>query len=1133
MTTKFNVKPKSTQESIVKLDHKSHILKLSDTYIGSTDKTTEEIWYYDEHTQKIVKGLQTFIPGEYKIFDEIVVNAFDQFVRTFEAKDCDHRVKNIRININQESGEISVKNDGEGIRVEMHDKEKVYIPELIFGHLLTSSNYDQNKIKHVGGRNGYGAKLTNIFSDMFYVETIDANAGKKFKQTFYDNMSRKDKPSITKNSGKPYTLIKYKPDYNRFKVNGLTKDMYNIMRKRAYDLSACTGSNCMVYLNDIKLDCRSLDKYANYYLGSPQDNPRAYERVSSRWEIVVALNPFQSFEQVSFVNGICTYRGGKHVDYVLNQIVKKLGDYILKKKKIKVKPNFIKDNIMLFIKCSIDNPAFNSQTKEFLTTNKDKFGSKCDISDKFINNQVSKIGIIERAIELNELKENKNLKKTDGKKQNRLKGIPKLEDANWAGGKKSNECTLILTEGDSAKAMAMAGMSIVGRDRFGVFPLKGKILNVQDPSNFKKLPDNAEINSIKKALGLETGKTYQNTDDLRYGKILCLTDQDEDGTHIKGLLFNLFKTLWPSLYKHVGFLNSMLTPVIKAKKGKQELQFYSVKDYDKWKIENNSGWNVKYYKGLGTSTPKEAREYFKALKIVNYTSQNENDDMLLNLAFGKEDNSSNHRKDWLNSYNKEETLDYNSKSVSMKDFINYDLIHFSNSDNIRSLPSVIDGLKPSQRKILYCCFKRKLEKEIRVAQLAGYVSEHGAYHHGEASLQGTIINMAQDFVGSNNINMLEPIGQFGSRIHGGKDAAQPRYIHTKLCESTKKIYNKLDEPLYEYNDDDGVKVEPKYYIPILPMLLVNGSQGIGTGWSTEIPMFNPIDIIENIKLYFDGTPLKEMIPYYRGFKGTITKVNTNLYQTKGLYEINKGKITIKELPIGMWTQKFKEHLEDITIDSKTKSNKQIIRYYNSYCTDVDIHFEIYMSEDKISDLNIYDAKLGCTKLEKVFKLVSMINMNNMVAFDKNHKIVKYDNVNDILLEYISVRQQLYSDRRIYMLQELQKEIDLLEIKIRFINDFIEERLHIIRQNKAKIEEQLVTLKYPKINDSYDYLLKMPIYNLTQDKIDEFEKLFKERQNTYHILEGKNEVQLWREDLDEVDKLFKTPKKIKFKLKSNN
>ena len=201
---------------------------------------------------------------------------------------------------------------------------------------------------------------------------------------------------------------------------------------------------------------------------------------------------------------------------------------------------------------------------------------------------------------------------------------------------------------------------------------------------------------------------------------------------------------------------------------------------------------------------------------------------------------------------KKQKRDYDEKTVSIKEFGDNDLIHFSNSDNIRSIPSVIDGFKPSQRKVLYCCFKRKLDNEIRVAQLAGYVSEHGAYHHGEASLQGTIINMAQDFVGSNNINLLDPIGQFGTRLHGGKDSAQPRYIYTKLQEISYKLFNKDDEDLYQYIEDDGEKVEPNYYVPTLPMLLINGTSGIGTGWSTNIPCFNPKDIIKNIKLYNQG-----------------------------------------------------------------------------------------------------------------------------------------------------------------------------------------------------------------------------------------------------------------------------------------
>ena len=212
VNTKQNGK---TNEEIVKLDHRSHILKLPETYTGSLEKNNECKWYFDSETNKIMKGNKTIIPGEYKIFDEIVVNAFDQHVRT-EFMDSEHKVKNIRITIDKEKGSITIKNDGEGVKVEKHQKEKLYIPELIFGHLLTSSNYTDSKIAHVGGKNGYGAKLTNIFSTEFYLETIDHFNKKKYKQKFYDNMSKVDKPSITTNGSKPYTLISYTPDYKRF-----------------------------------------------------------------------------------------------------------------------------------------------------------------------------------------------------------------------------------------------------------------------------------------------------------------------------------------------------------------------------------------------------------------------------------------------------------------------------------------------------------------------------------------------------------------------------------------------------------------------------------------------------------------------------------------------------------------------------------------------------------------------------------------------------------------------------------------------------------------------------------------------------------------------------------------------------
>jgi DNA topoisomerase-2 len=1115
---------KSTNDEIVKLDHRSHILKLPETYTGSLEKNNEDKWYFNDETNKIEKGAKVIIPGEYKIFDEIIVNAFDQYIRT-EFIDSEHKVKNIRINVNLETGNITIKNDGEGIKVEKHSKENVYIPELIFGHLLTSSNYTDAKIAHVGGKNGYGAKLTNIFSKEFLLETIDHFNKKKYKQRFYDNMSNKDKPSITSNTGKPYTMISYTPDYPRFNSIGLTKDMFEVMKRRAYDLAACTGSGVNVYFNDSKIECKTFDKYVDYYLGSKSDIPRVYEKINSKWEIVVAMSSNECFEHISFVNGIFTNNGGKHVDYVTNQITKKLAEYISKKKKINVKTNFIKENIIIFIKCLIDNPSFNSQTKDLMTTNKDKFGSKCEITDKMINN-IAKIGIIEKAIELTELKESKALKTTDGKKQNRIKGLPKLDDAIWAGQRnKSEECTLILTEGDSAKAMAMAGMSVVGRHKYGVFPLKGKILNVKDGSNAKKILENAEISNIKKALGLQSGRVYKNLNDLRYGKILVLADQDEDGTHIKGLVFNLFHSLWPSLYNTPGFLNSMLTPVIKAKKGKNMVQFYSVKDYDKWK-GTHPGFSIKYYKGLGTSTPEEARTYFKEFKHVKYLTTEDEDNSAIELAFSKNDDSANNRKIMLSQYDRNITLDYSKKTVSIKEFVYEDLIHFFESDNIRSLPSAIDGLKPSQRKVLYCSFKRNLVNEIRVAQLAGYVSEHGAYHHGEASLQGTIVNMAQDYVGSNNCNLLEPIGQFGTRLCGGKDSAQPRYIHTKLSPITSKLFNKFDEPLYEYTYDDGQKIEPVRYVPTMPLLLINGSEGIGTGWSTNIPPFNPTDILKNIKLYFAGIEMEEMYPYFRNFKGTVYKNGNNFY-SKGIYSAKNDVITITELPIGVWSDKYKEYLEGLIIDSKAKSSKQIIRYYNSYCSDVDVHFEITMDQNLIDHLNVYDDKIGMTKLEKALKIVSSINTSNMVAFDRNNKIKKYENVNEIMIEYIETRLELYNFRKKNMMDTMDEEIKYLSMKIRFIKEFISGEVSINNQTKQMIIEQLETREYSKRDDSYDYLLRMPIYNLTKEKIDEFDELNNKKNNELELLKTKTEKDLWTEDFKEIEELLEPKKKIKF------
>jgi DNA topoisomerase-2 len=780
MSTVKNIK--SVEETFVKKTQLEHIIDIPDTYIGSVEKTDVDTWIYNEEDEKIIYKNIKYIPGLYKIFDEVLVNAIDQHVRTENDEKIINKVTTIKVNFDAEKNIISVYNNGDGIPVVEHKDHNVWVPELIFGHLLTSSNYDKNEKKITGGKNGYGAKLANIFSKTFKIETVDAERKLKYEQVFEKNMTIKGTPIITKCTSKPYTIIEFSPDLERFGIEKLDDDTLLLMKKRVIDITACTNKNVSVFLNDKKLECKTLEKYVNYYLD--QDIEKVYEDVSDRWEVVVAINPDTKFEQVSFVNGISTVKGGKHVDYVTNAIIKKVQNYVatkgIKRKKLDLKPAHIKDNIFVFVRSTIENPAFDSQIKEYLTTPSTKFGSKCEVSDKFIEKLV-KTSLIDRAMKLSDFKDTLGLQKNSGKKTSSLRGIDKLDDANKAGTNESEKCTLILTEGDSAKALAIAGLSVVGRDYFGVFPLRGKVLNVRDVT-LKKVGDNNEISNLVKIMGLKFNSKNKDKNetlkDLRYGRIMIFTDADVDGSHIKGLIINLFAIFWPELLEIPGFIISLATPILKVKKNKESIEFYTMTEFNNWKetIENIKNWDIKYYKGLGTSTSEEAKSYFTNFDDKNIAymicneENNKNEEIStdkdkelsfdkIELAFDKK--RSEDRKVWLKTYDKDNIIEQSQKKILYHEFIDRELIHFSDYDCKRSLPCLCDGLKPSLRKIIYSCFKRNLKKEIKVAQLAGYISENSAYHHGEQSLYDSIIGLAQDYVGSNNIELLEPKGQFG------------------------------------------------------------------------------------------------------------------------------------------------------------------------------------------------------------------------------------------------------------------------------------------------------------------------------------------------------------------------------------
>ena len=1107
---------------------RSHIYSRPSMYIGTIDPNTIDTYIIDDN-DKIIKKLITFIPGLFKIFDEAIVNAIDHAVRTRKDKENSNIVKNIKINIDKTTGIIEIYNDGMGIEIIKHTEYEIWVPELIFGELLTSSNYNDDEVRIVGGVNGLGIKLTNIFSKSFTIETIDSTRKKIYKQVFKENLTIKEEPEIKSCAKKSYTKITFLPDYEKFGLSGMTDDIYNLFKRRVYDVSACTDASVSVYFNDKKIGIKDFEKYTDLFLETKTLQPRFYEMPNDRWEIVVAISSTGNYEQMSFVNGINTIRGGRHVEYITNAITKKLTEMALAKKKKTIKPQHIKENLFIFVKSTIENPTFDSQTKETLTTLITKFGSKCELSEKFYE-KLYKSGIIEMALSATEVVEQKKLVKTDGKKVNKII-VPKLDDANLAGTKDSKECTLILTEGDSAKTMAISGLSVVGRDKYGVYPLKGKIINVKDIT-LQKITENAEITNLKKILGLEQNKDYsKGIDTLRYGKIMIMTDQDHDGSHIKGLLFNVFQTLWNSLYKCEGFITSMLTPIIKATNNntKEVISFYNMSDYERWTetLDKKSLWKIKYYKGLGTSTDQEAKEYFKEMKQITYNYTEESDSSI-DLAFNKK--RADDRKKWLSLYDKNEVLDYTEKSITYETFINKDLIHFSNRNLERSIPHICDGLKESTRKILFACLKRNLyTNEIKVAQLAGNVSEVTAYHHGENSLQEAIIGMAQIFVGTNNINILEPKGQMGSRISGGQDASSPRYIYTLLSKLTKLIFKDEDNMILNYLDEDGVSIEPEYYIPIIPMILVNGGIGIGTGYSTNIAQHNPSDIIsiylEIIKTIssnigkvlslddinksidiINDYDIAELIPYYLGFKGDIYKNDKGNYISKGIYKwINNNTIEITELPIGTWTESYKEFLEELIVNN----NHPYLKSFENHYTAKNIKFILKVAEGCKDEL---DAKILTE-----FNLTSSKNLglNNMHLFSEKGCIKKYNTTSSIIKEWFKTRIHKYYERKEKQLSIMEEEYNLLSAKIRFIIDIIEGNIIIMNIKIKDIEDQLEKKEYYKNNDSYDYLLRMPISQLTMEKKEILEKEVKLLKDKIDNLKDMSIVSIWENELNEL------------------
>jgi DNA topoisomerase-2 len=1093
-----------------------HCLHRPDTYIGGIRNTPREDWLLttDEDQgnteEKYVFRSFSSNQGLERLFIEAQSNAIDNAWRSLEHFTSNPEEKHtkptlIDIEVDQKTGWTSVKNDGLVIRLEKHKESDCWNPEFIFGRLRTSSNYDDTEERKTSGKNGLGIKLTNIYSLEFCVEIVDKESGKMYTQKWKNHMKEKEEAVITKvkKVKHSYTKVSWLPDFSFFGQDGYSDDCVSLFKRFSYDTCMITGLN--VSFNGTAVPAKTLKNYVKAF---------GCEEVlfieSKDCKVALCGNPeeVKEFRMLSFVNGCYTPDGGVHVEEWIRPLV--LGLIEKLENKLKSRPNYrdIKKYFSIIVNASVVRPEFTSQTKTQLVAPR----VESAITEKVISS-VLKWKFVDSMLEESKSKELKELKKTEKRGYVRVEG---LDSANFAGTSKSKDCVLVICEGESAKTYTVAGLDVgvfgkKGRDYIGIYPIRGKILNTRN-AGMKQISDSREITGIRTALGLQLGVDYsldENYKKLRYGKVMVVSDADSDGKHITGLILNIFHSLYPSLLQRE-FMFSMRTPIMTIYSRGVEKDIYSEHE-GKVYLHSLSGkkFDVKWRKGLGSSKNEEVKKSF-GKRIVKFLCDEKADKEMVK-AFDKK--YADQRKEWLAAH-RDQLEDYKEEKgveqVPISSFINHEFIDFSLEDCQRSLPHILDGLKESQRKVLYACLKKRLTTNTKVAQLAGSVAEMTQYHHGEQNLLDTIVKLAQNFVGSNNIPYLTREGQFGSRLEGGEDAAAARYIYTCLEKTTRLLFREEDDPVLTYVQSDGESVEPEYYLPVLPMVLVNGCSGIGTGWSSSIPSYNPKDLIQWIRDWLadesDGfieMDHDELVPWYRGFTGKIELekdakgVSVRAVTHGNLTPLDKGKYEVNELPVGLWTNRFTERVEEML-------EKKQITYRELHSTVDKVRFVLTPSEDfEVSP--------------KTMKLFSYLPLTNMVAFDNKNQIKRYYNTDMIMREYCIKRLSLYGKRKSYQLDKLQEKSSLLSEKIRFLQLVMSEELEIFRKSEEWIQQELKKRKFEERDNSYEYLIGMPIRSFSQTQIDKLTREKAELDSCITELKSTDPKDIWLKELKEVEK----------------
>lgn len=1176
------------------VDQRTHCLISPDMYIGGTEPDNREEWVYDLETDKMVLSHITVPQGVERLFLEILSNCADNVGRSRRSH-VDPGV----IEVAMSETTISVTNGGMPIPVEIHPEHQVYVPQMIFGSLLTSSNFEVER--HEAGRNGIGAKVCNIFSTSFMVIIHDAVHHLSYTGIWRDNMGEYDEPVIEPFPGKVSSVqIVYDIDFARFGyVDQYPPEVFKLFARHCADVAFT--AKVPVRFNDREFNCSSPRDYARLYFGEVVDSSIVYYAWPPGTEVVnkkgvqqakdgftmptvelVVLDTPDAGHSISFANSMMTRDGGAHVTAAIKAVTgdiieringtSKTTEKATKKKKAKperkytINVNDVKPHISILLSCRLVNPKFTSQSKTMLASPTPKI----EIGEEILK-PISHWQLINRLYATLEAKQFNSLLKTDGKKKRHV-ALTKGRDANDAGGPKSHECVLIVTEGDSAMLYAnkLIGLIPNGNDRYGVLPLRGKGLNVTNAS-YEQIEKNKVIKELKIALGLQEETDYtlpENFSHLRYGMLMIMSDADDDGDHIKGLTINYFHIRHPSLLS-VGYIAYWCTPILRVSRGKESKRFYSVVDYEAWKAEtpNWKDWTHKYFKGLGTSKDLYIKEDFEFPRevVVYYDADAA---AALRLAFDAK--LADQRKEWIAQWSrtmgfegvryvpvsglgigKDENRVRLQQPVSW--FVNNDLIRFSMANVQRMIPRLEDGLKLSQRKVLYGVhlkFKVKMNKkkaygELKVAQLSNFIAEKLQYHHGEVNLDDVIIRMAHDFVGSNNLPYFTQDGQFGARTSGSKVTSQSRYLYTRPQWWLPYVYRREDNAILRYLEDEGVTIEPEVYLPIIPMALINGVGGIGTGHSTTGVNHNPLDIIAWLRARINNNEeMPPVLPWYRGFTGAIQVIDRTKRKGKmsvttvsgptvemddapiddipndeeeegveapiyirpllsmislGEFQMHiDGTIVITELPVGKWTAVYRAWLDQAVEDKEIAS-------FRDLSDDFTVRFEIkgYKGKNSIS--------------HKALHLEKSYTMSNMVFLDQNNRPCRYDTVYEVLEAFYNIRLDAYGQRRAHIIAQMVIDIEQLQIKRQFIQDVVSERIVVFRRRKDDIIAQMESMGYPDPKDLYS---KTRLAHCNEEEIQAMDDEIAQKIAAKADYEAKTSEQIWLQELDEFEAAYR-------------